>query len=47
MDLNPRDLSKFRGAIIGGNWEKAPDLSDDWRRMVVGKLPYSEMPKVG
>jgi hypothetical protein len=50
MDLDPLQLPQWRGIIIGSGWNKATataSLSEAWRNMTVGSLPYSDMPQVG
>jgi len=46
MSFDPSDiLHRYRGIIIGSNWNTA-NVSDAFRSLVIGNVPYSEMPEV-
>ena len=34
------------GVIIGKGWDTAPNISDEFRRIAVGSIPYQHLPKV-
>lgn len=45
--FDPSKLSdRFSGVVIGSNWERATNVSEGWKNMSIGKMPYSKMPNV-
>jgi hypothetical protein len=47
MEFNPATIPRWKGAIIGGNWDNPKaNVSKAWLDIAVGRLPYELLPEV-
>ena len=35
-----------KGVIIGSGWQSAPNISEEFRKIAIGSLPYETLPEV-
>ena len=36
----------YKGVIIGSGWQSAPNISEEFRKIAIGSLPYETLPEV-
>eukprot|EP01038_Epipyxis_sp_PR26KG_P008893 gene8893-11996_t len=45
MEFDPGTIPKWKGVIVGENWNTA-NVSDGWKNISIGRLPYEAIPDV-